>query len=96
MKDYYSILGLQKGASKDEVKKAFRKLAAQYHPDKKTGDEEKYNIKNSSSNVVKVKFMYTKGTSYKGQKPGNDPVIFPICISSLSHLNSFTWSEPQL
>jgi molecular chaperone DnaJ len=42
MKDYYQILGLQKGASKDEVKKAFRKLASQYHPDKKTGDEEKY------------------------------------------------------
>ena len=42
MKDYYEILGLQRGASKDEVKKAFRKLAAQYHPDKKTGDEDKY------------------------------------------------------
>lgn len=42
MKDYYQILGLQKGASKDEVKKAFRKLAGQYHPDKKTGNEEKY------------------------------------------------------
>ncbi len=42
MKDYYQVLGLQKGASKDEVKKAFRKLASQYHPDKKTGDEAKY------------------------------------------------------
>ncbi len=42
MKDYYEVLGLTKGASKDEVKKAFRKLAAQYHPDKKTGDEAKY------------------------------------------------------
>lgn len=41
-KDYYKILGLEKGASKDEVKKAFRKLAAKYHPDKKTGDEAKY------------------------------------------------------
>lgn len=41
-KDYYEVLGLQKGASKDEVKKAFRKLAAQYHPDKKTGDEAKF------------------------------------------------------
>jgi molecular chaperone DnaJ len=42
MNDYYKVLGLEKGASKDEVKKAFRKLAAQYHPDKKTGNEEKY------------------------------------------------------
>jgi molecular chaperone DnaJ len=41
-KDYYSILGLERSATKDEVKKAFRKKAAQYHPDKKTGDENKY------------------------------------------------------
>ncbi|MAZ56681.1 molecular chaperone DnaJ [bacterium] len=40
--DYYKVLGVQKGASKDEVKKAFRKLAGQYHPDKKTGDEAKF------------------------------------------------------
>lgn len=41
-KDYYNILGLEKGATKDEVKKAFRKLAAKYHPDKQTGDEAKF------------------------------------------------------
>jgi len=41
-KDYYETLGVQKGASKDEVKKAFRKLAAEYHPDKKTGNEAKF------------------------------------------------------
>ncbi len=42
MKDYYSILGVSKGASKDDIKKAFHKLAHKYHPDKKGGDEAKF------------------------------------------------------
>ena len=41
-KDYYNILGVKKGASKDEIKKAFYKLAHKYHPDKKGGDEVKF------------------------------------------------------
>lgn len=41
-KDYYEILGLKKGATAEEIKKAFRKLATQYHPDKSTGDEAKF------------------------------------------------------
>lgn len=41
-KDYYKILGISKGASKDEVKNAFRKLAHQYHPDKGGGNEAKF------------------------------------------------------
>jgi molecular chaperone DnaJ len=42
MKDYYHILGVQKGASEDDIKKAFRSLAHKYHPDKKGGDEAKF------------------------------------------------------
>lgn len=70
MKDYYQILGLEKGASKDEVKKAFRKMAAKYHPDKASGDEEKYKEVTEAYAVLgdeKKKAEYdTYGQSFSG------------------------------
>jgi len=51
-KDYYTILGLEKSASKDEIKKAFRKLAHKYHPDKQGGDRDKFNEASEAYSVL--------------------------------------------
>ena len=52
-RDYYEILGLQKDASDDEIKKAFRKAAVKYHPDKEGGDETKFKEASEAYEVLK-------------------------------------------
>ncbi len=52
MKDYYRILGVAKTASEDDIKKAYRKLAHQYHPDKAGGDETKFKEINEAYQVL--------------------------------------------
>ncbi len=54
-RDYYEVLGLSKGASDDEIKKSFRKLAKKYHPDLNPGDtsaEEKFKEVNEAYGVL--------------------------------------------
>lgn len=52
-RDYYEVLGVKKDASADEIKKAFRKMAVKYHPDKEGGDEVKFKEISEAYEVLK-------------------------------------------
>src|SRR5580765_3475287 len=52
-RDYYEVLGVGKGASADEIKKAFRRKAVELHPDKQGGDEAKFKELNEAYEVLK-------------------------------------------
>jgi len=78
-KDYYKVLGVEKGASTDEIKKAYRKLAQKYHPDKTKGDkasEEKFKEANEANEVLsdptKRKKYDELGENYKYYQQSGD------------------------
>jgi len=52
MKDYYQVLGVSRGASPEEIKKAYRGLAHKYHPDKAGGDEAKFKEVNEAYQIL--------------------------------------------
>ena len=71
-KDYYKILGVEKNATEDEVKKAYRKLALELHPDKNPGNkeaEEKFKEVNEANEVLSNK---TKRENYDNQTHRTD------------------------
>jgi len=80
MKDYYEILGVSRDASPEEIKKAFRKLALKYHPDRNPGDkeaEEKFKEINEAyaclSDPEKRRQYDQFGTTIFGEGPGFGP-----------------------
>lgn len=84
-KDYYEVLGVGKDASKDEIKKAYRKLAMKYHPDKNPGDktaEEKFKEVSEAYAVLaddEKRAQYDKfghSAFEEGGFSGFDPTIF--------------------
>ncbi|NTV44192.1 MAG: molecular chaperone DnaJ [Candidatus Yonathbacteria bacterium] len=69
-KDYYNVLGIERGASKEDIKKAFRKLAHKYHPDKKDGDEAKFKEVNEAYQILSDDKKRAEYDTY-GQTFGN-------------------------
>jgi len=69
-KDYYKILGVNKDASKEEIKRAYRELAQKYHPDKKGGDEKRFKEINEAYQVLSddnKRAQYDQfGTTFEG------------------------------
>ncbi len=72
-KDYYETLGVERKATKDDIKKAFHKLAHKYHPDKKGGDEAKFKEVNEAyqtlSDEQKRREYDTYGHTFSGGGP---------------------------
>lgn len=76
-KDYYKILGVERGASAEDIKKAYRKLAIKYHPDKNPGNkeaEEKFKEINEANEVLsdseKRKKYDQLGSNWKNYQQG--------------------------
>ena len=64
-RDYYEVLGVQKGATAEEIKKAYRKLAMKYHPDHNPGDkdaEAKFKEINVESDSIVAEILTKEAT----------------------------------
>jgi molecular chaperone DnaJ len=79
-RDYYQVLGVERGATKDEIKKAYRKLAFQHHPDKNPGNkdaEDKFKEATEAYEVLsdpEKRGMYDQqGHAAFGRGAGGDP-----------------------
>ena len=80
-KDYYQILGVARGATPDEIKRAYRKLALKYHPDKgENGNAEKFKEVNEAYQVLgsaEKRQQYDQfGRAFDGAGPGFDGFDF--------------------
>lgn len=75
-RDYYEVLGIGKNASDDEIKKAYRKLAMKYHPDRNPGDkeaEEKFKEVNEAHEVLSDKQKRTRYDQFGFAGVNNGP-----------------------
>jgi len=94
-KDYYNVLGVKSDASSDEIKKAYRKLALKYHPDKNSGDsdaEQKFKEITEAYEILSdsnKREMYDSPGHQEFSFSGNPHDIFESFFGSFSGFESF-------
>ena len=90
-KDYYNILGVNKTASQEEVKKAYRDKAHKFHPDKSGGDEAKFKEINEAYQILgnpDKRAQYDRfGTAEGFGGPQGGPLVLIFLILILTMLN---------
>jgi len=87
-KDYYKILGVSEDASEEEIKRAYRKLAHQYHPDKKGGSEARFKEINEAYQTLsdrEKRRQYDQFRAFGGRIPWGQPFDFNINMGGLGN-----------
>jgi DnaJ-class molecular chaperone len=104
MADYYSALGVSKDASQDEIKRAFRRLASQHHPDK-GGDTQKFQEIQAAYDTLgdpdkrsaydNPAPQYTQGFGQQGMPPGFEDVINQMFGGGFNPFGFRNAAQPQ-
>lgn len=94
MEDYYSLLGVNKNATQEEIKKAYRKLAHQHHPDKKGGNEAEFKKINEAYQVLSNKEKRAKYDQFGKTGMGGGPGGFDF--NSFQQQGGFDFGDIDL